>query len=72
MIAGGVKLNVIWDGVHLFKTQASFVICVGLISLIHKAILNGPYLLSIKTSTLLEVDKIARYKLQVRLCYAVL
>ena len=70
MWEGKLKVNLGWRPFVL--TQAPFVICVKLISLLHKAILDGQYLLSIKTSTLLEVDKIARYKLQVRLCYAVL
>ena len=41
-------------------------VCVGLISLLPKAILNGPYLLSIKISTLLKAiqdSKVYRYLL---------
>ena len=62
----GGKLRVIWDGVHLFKRRHRMFVCVGLISLIPKAMLNGPYLLSIKISTLLEAiqdSKVYRYLL---------
>ena len=71
---GRGKLRVIfWDGVHLFKRGHRMLVCVGLISLLPKAILNGPYLLSIKISTLLEVIQDSEvYRYFVRLRYAVL
>ena len=69
----GGKLRVIWDGVYLFKRRHRMLVCVGLISLLPKAILNSPYLLSIKISTLLKVIQDSEiYRYFVRLCYAVL